>query len=110
MKFVLFTAAVMIAAAASGQPRKFRTVTVTDTIAQAFVDRTGDFYIQTVNGQIRKFDPDGNAINIYSNNVSPSLFDPRDGARLFVYFRPTQQYAYLNPSFGVTSTQVPDAA
>ncbi|HYG18013.1 MAG TPA: hypothetical protein VD816_03755 [Ohtaekwangia sp.] len=110
MKPTLLIVLLLMTAAVFSQSRKLRTVSVTDPITQAFVDRTGDFYIQTRDGQIQKFDPDGNFINLYKGAVPPALFDPRDGARLFAYFRGTQQYAYLNPSFDVTALHSLDPA
>jgi hypothetical protein len=42
--------------------------------------------------------------------MAPTLFDPRDGARLFAYYRAHQQYEYYNPSFEVTASYTVDPA
>ena len=48
--------------------------------------------------------------SVYKNNPSPTLFDPRDGSRLFAYFRSDQHFSFLNPSFDVTSSSKLDPA
>ncbi len=90
--------------------KKIKTVTVSDEIAFATVDRPGDLYVVTKNGQIQKFDVDGKLLSIYRNDPTPTLFDPRDGSRLFMYFRHDQHYAFLNPSFEVTASYKLDPA
>lgn len=78
---------------------KLRTIEVSDTILSAAVDRPGDFYIVTTHGQIQKFDKNGKLVVVFRHQGAPTLFDPRDGARLFAYYRDAQQYDYYNPSF-----------
>jgi hypothetical protein len=95
--------------AVNGQSKPIRSVEVSDTIRFAAIDRPGDLYIQTRTGQIQKFDADGKLLNLYKQKI-PTLFDPRDGARLFAYFRELRQYWYLNPSFDVTASYVLDSA
>jgi hypothetical protein len=84
--------------------KKIKSVAVNDPIIYATVDRPGELYVVTKNNQIQKFDVDGKLLAVYKNPPSPTLFDPRDGARLFAYFRPDQKYSFLNPSFEVTSS------
>jgi hypothetical protein len=90
--------------------KKITTQNVNESITYATVDRPGDLYIVTASGQIQKFDKDGKLTSVYKNNPSPTLFDPRDGARLFAYFRSDQHFAFLNPSFDVTNSNKLDAA
>jgi hypothetical protein len=90
--------------------KKIATQTVNESITYATVDRPGDLYVVTATGQIQKFDKDGKVTSVYKNNPAPTLFDPRDGARLFAYFRSDQHFAFLNPSFDVTSSNKLDAA
>jgi len=90
--------------------KKITTRNVTESISYATVDRPGDLYIVTVSGQIQRFDKDGNVGSIYKNNPVPTLFDPRDGSRLFVYFRNDQHFSFLNPSFEVTRSGKLDPA
>lgn len=108
----LFSAIIfsLLTFAANGQPKPIHSVEVNDTIRYATVDRPGDLYIQTRTGQIQKFDADGRLLNLYRQKEIPTLFDPRDGARLFAYFRELRQYWYLNPSFDVTASHALDSA
>jgi hypothetical protein len=82
--------------------KKITTRNVNESISYATVDRPGDLYIVTVSGQIQRFDKDGNVASVYKNNPIPTLFDPRDGSRLFAYFRSDQHFAFLDPSFEVS--------
>ena len=79
--------------------KKIKTLTLTDTIVSAAIDRPGDFYALTGSGQIQRFNKDGKLTLLYKAEKVPTLFDPRDGARLFVYYRDDQHYEFLNPSF-----------
>jgi hypothetical protein len=91
-------------------PVKIKTVTLSDTIVSAAIDRTGDFYAITVSGQIQRLNKDGKLMLLYRADTLPTLFDPRDGARLFAYFREKQQYQYFDPSFStLTSYQIDPA-
>ena len=90
--------------------KKVSSRTVNESIRYATVDRPGDLYIVTASGQIQRFDKDGNVASIYKNNPTPTLFDPRDGARLFAYFRTDQHFAFLDPSFEITRSQKLDPA
>lgn len=87
--------------AASAQFKKIRTLEVSDTIASIAVDRPGDLYITTSKGQLQHFDRDGKLLSLYKKDPLPAVFDPRDGSRLFAYFRKEQQFGYLNPSFEI---------
>src|SRR5687767_6814977 len=79
--------------------KKIKTLEVSDTIRFASVDRPGDIYLITRDGQIQKFDKDGKLSVLYKHKTLPTLFEPRDGAKLFAYYRENQEYDYLNPSF-----------
>lgn len=83
---------------------------VSESIRYATVDRPGDLYVVTTSGQIQRFDKDGNVASVYKNNPAPTLFDPRDGSRLFAYFRSDQHFAFLDPSFEITRSQKLDPA
>jgi len=83
---------------------------VNDEVIYAAVDRPGELYIMTANGQIQKFNIDGNLVSVFKNNPGPTLFDPRDGARLFAYYRNDQHYVMMNPSFDVTASYKLDSA
>lgn len=89
---------------------KIKTLEVSDTIIEAIVDRPGDLYLITKSGQFQKFDKDGRLYGLYKNEIPPTFFDPRDGARLFAYYRPIQHYDYMSPSFGITASFRIDSA
>jgi hypothetical protein len=86
------------------------TVTLPNTVTAAFIDRPGELYIQTASGQLQRYDKDGNLRATSTETIPPTLFDPRDGARLFAYYRSTQQYTYLNPAFEAGILNSIDAA
>jgi hypothetical protein len=90
--------------------KKIKTVEVNDEIIFATVDRPGDLYLVTKDGQIQKFDKDGQLIIVYKHKEAPTFFDPRDGARLFAYYRAQQQYDYLSPSFEINQSYRIDSA
>jgi len=83
---------------------KIKSLALSDTIVSTAIDRPGDFYVVTSTGQIQRFDKDGKLTFLYKAETKPTLFDPRDGARLFVYYREGQRYDYLNPSFQPTAS------
>jgi hypothetical protein len=96
--------ALLLCLAANGQQRsavgdKIKTITLNDTIDYVCIDRPGDIYVITRAGQIQRFDKDGNLTLLYKAEMKPTLFDPRDGARLFAYYRQDQHYEFLSPSF-----------
>jgi hypothetical protein len=76
-----------------------KTLTLSDTILYGAIDRPGDFYAITAAGQIQRFDKNGKLMALYKAETPPTLFDPRDGARLFAYYRDDQHYAFFTPSF-----------
>lgn len=94
----------MISSVAAVAQEKITSVTLSDTIVDAAVDRPGDFYVITQSGQLQRFDKDGKLTLLYKAKEIPTVFDPRDGARLFAYYRSDQHYDYLNPSFKVTAS------
>lgn len=85
-----------------GAQEKIKTLTLSDQILHTAIDRPGDFYAVTRQGQIQRFDKDGKLMLLYKTTHPPTLFDPRDGARLFAYYRHDQHYEFLNPSFTAT--------
>lgn len=109
MKKLLLLLLTIAPLAASAQT-KIKTLEVSDTILYSAVDRPGDFYVVLEDGQIQKFDKDGKLVVVYRHQGAPTLFDPRDGARLFAYYRDKQQYDYHNPSFDIVASFRIDSA
>jgi hypothetical protein len=83
--------------------KPIKSISVNEKIVFATVDRPGDLYLLLNNGHIQKFDVEGNLAGAYKGAMHPTLFDARDGSRLFAYFRNGQEYAYLSPSFELTA-------
>jgi hypothetical protein len=90
--------------------KKINSCEITDEVVFATIDRVGELYVVTKNGQIQKFDINGKLISLYKNGPGPTLFEPRDGSRLFAYFRKDRKIEYLNPSFEVSTIAVIDSA
>lgn len=82
---------------------KIRSVALTLDAASAAVDRPGDIYITAKDGTIQHFDTDGQLKATLTTPI-PDLFDPRDGSRLFAFYRKARRYDFLNPSFEVTKS------
>ena len=89
---------------------KIKTITLSDSIISSAIDRPGDFYVVTKGGQIQRFDKDGKLMLLYKAARIPTLFDPRDGSRLFAYYRDDQHYQFLNPSLEATASYKIDAS
>jgi hypothetical protein len=107
MRFILYF---LILTVPTYAQKKISTVEVRDEIIQATVDRVGELYIETKGGEIQKFDVNGKLLSVYKNRPSPTLFEPRDGSRLFAYFKNERRIDYMNPSFEATSTYNIDSA
>jgi len=107
MRFILYF---LILSAPAYAQMKITTIKVSDEIIQATVDRVGELYVVTKSGQIQKFDINGKLLSVYKNGPTPTLFEPRDGSRLFTYFKGERKINYMNPSFEVTSAYQIDSA
>jgi len=90
--------------------KKIASIAVSDKIVFATVDRAGELYIVTATGQIQKFDVSGKLLSVYKNGPTPTLFEPRDGSRLFAFFRNERKIEYLNPAFEVYDASLIDSA
>jgi hypothetical protein len=76
--------------------KKITTIDIKD-VASAYVDRPGDLYILHTDNRISKFDTLGMPIGNLSFEQSPTVFEPRDGARMFIYFTDTKQGSFFSP-------------
>lgn len=74
-------------------------VTVIDIkeVASAYVDRPGDLYILHTDNKISKFDTLGMPIGELSFEQTPAVFEPRDGARMFIYFADSKKGSFFSP-------------
>jgi hypothetical protein len=95
---------------AFSQQKKIKTLEVSDTIGHAYVDRPGDLYLFTFTGHLQRFDKDGRLLNLYRKGPSLTSFDPRDGARLFSFYRKDGHYDLLNNAFEIVNSYKIDSA
>jgi hypothetical protein len=111
-KTYLISAVVVLSLAlpSFAQQKKIKTLEVSDTIGHAYVDRPGDLYVFTYTGHLQRFDKDGRLLNLYRKGPSLTSFDPRDGARLFAFYRKDSHYDMMNTSFDVVSSHKIDSA
>jgi hypothetical protein len=90
--------------------KKIASVSVTGEILAAYVDRVGELYVVTKGEQIQKFDTNGKLLSVYRSGLAPTLFEPRDGSRLFAFFRGERKIEYLDPSFDIHTAVAIDSA
>jgi hypothetical protein len=90
--------------------KKIASINIGDEIIEASVDRVGDLYVVTKNGRIQKYDTNGKLLSNYKNRPIPTLFEPRDGSRLFAFFKKERKIEYLDPSFEVYTASLIDSA
>lgn len=92
----------------SGQPRA-KAITLDQEVTTVAIDRPGDLYASQGNGKVVRIDSDGSVSSIDHLVRAPTLFDPRDGSRLFAYYRDEQRYAYLSMTREMSSHAVDSA-
>ncbi len=92
------------------QFKKLKTVELTGGVKSCAVDRPGELYITTADGQMMRYDVNGILKITMKNTPTPTLFDPHDGARLFAFYRDQRKYEFLNPSFEPTEAYRIDSA
>jgi hypothetical protein len=68
-----------------------------NNVVSAYVDRPGDLYILHTDNKISKFDTLGMPIGNMSFEQTPTVFEPRDGARMFIYFADTKKGSFFSP-------------
>lgn len=90
--------------------KKILSVTLDAEVISASVDRVGELYIVAVDNTIQKFDINGQLIAASKETPAPTLFDPRDGSRLFAFFRSIRSIAYLSPSLETNAKLTIDSA
>lgn len=95
MKILVFIPCLLVSTIAYSQQKKINTIEI-DNIQAAYVDRPGDLYIREKDKVIKKFDVQGKLVNTFWFDNSPTTFDPRDGARMFVYFIQTQHCEFFS--------------
>ena len=94
----------------SNAQKKIVSMPIKGKITSAYVDRVGEIYLMTSHDDIQKFDINGKLLSIYNKGLAPTLFDPRDGSRLFAFFRKDRSIRYLGPSLEVNTEVKIDSA
>ena len=95
MKILFLIPCLLVSTFGFTQQKKIKTVEI-DGIQAAYVDRPGDLYIKQKDNLIKKFDFQGKLIREIKFDHPITTFDPRDGARMFVYFTKTQRCEFFS--------------
>lgn len=78
--------------------KKVKTVSLNQRVVQASIDRQGNVYIASDNGDIDRYDSEGNLAYHFSPDTkgNVSLIEAWQGLRTFVLYRDFQQYLFLD--------------
>lgn len=95
MKFYL-AALIFIVSFSTSAQKKITTIDIKD-VASAYVDRPGDLYILHTDNKISKFDTLGMSVANMEFEKTPTVFEPRDGARMFIYFADAKKGSFFSP-------------
>ena len=93
----------LIPALLFGQGKKIKSIQTSKQIVYATVDRAGDFYVVLADGEIQKYDKQGERLQSFKHKGVPTLFDPTNAMRLLVYYRDLEEYAWLSPDLELSS-------
>ena len=107
-RFVLMLTMLLGTSCIVGAQHRIKSVSLEQAVTTVAIDRPGDLYVTLHNGKVVRVDADGNLL-VLPDVVSPTLFDPRDGSRLFAYYRPAQRYAYHSSLQEMSSHHVDSA-
>jgi hypothetical protein len=107
MKTLLVSWLLAAVVAVNAQPFQLvKSITLPYTADFATIDRVGDIYVLSHNGDIQKINAAGIVEATAKLPAAPTLFDPRDGSHLFLYWRSTQRYGFLLPNLEMTRPEV----
>lgn len=87
----------------TAQFKKINTIKGETNIKLVAVDRPGEFYVLLDNNSLQKYDSNGKLLNKTQLRNTPHIFDPRDGAKLFVFYGNTVEYNFLSHNLSATS-------
>lgn len=105
---IIITIFSLIAIPLAAQPPT-KTLSLELDVISVAIDRPGDLYVTVANGKLFRIDSDGNISPLTEVTQLPSLFDPRDGSRLFSYYRDKQRFAYFSMTREMSSHAVDSA-
>lgn len=86
-----------------------KSITTPSPVVSASVDRPGELYLLCRDGQILHTDQNGDIITQVTTPL-PDVFDPRDGARHFVFFRKNKTAGYISPALDMSQAEPLEAA
>lgn len=95
MKILFLIPYLLVSTFGYTQQTKIKTLEI-DEIQAAYVDRPGDLYIRQKDNLIKKFDFQGKLIKEIKFDHPITTFDPRDGARMFVYSNKSQLCSFFS--------------
>ncbi len=106
----LILPALLISITSKAQLKHLKTFEMNEVVVSIAIDRSSELYFTTSSGQIHKYDIAGLLKHSYKSNPTPTLFDPRDGARIFIFNRESRTYLLLGPSLEVITSTLVDSA
>lgn len=65
-------------------------------VANVYVDRPGDLYVLHTDNTVSKFDTLGMPVTSPKFETTPTVFEPRDGARMFTYSAETKKGSFFS--------------
>jgi hypothetical protein len=95
MKMLFLILCVISSTAANSRQAKIATIEI-ENIMAVYVDRPGDLYIRLKENLIKKFDLQGKLLGEIKFDHPITTFDPRDGARMFVYSDKTKLCSFFS--------------
>lgn len=96
---LIFLPGILASSHAVAQFTKHKSINLKQKVHSASVDRPGELYLLFKDGLIERLDVDGIVQASGKPVFFPTLFDPRDGSKLFGYSSSTGQYQFFSPSF-----------
>jgi hypothetical protein len=96
MRYLILIILLSLSYFSIAQQKKIASIKIDDVVF-ATVDRPGELYLANSKGVIKKYSTNGDLLAT-SQPLNPTLFDPQDGARIFLYNNKKQSYLFLTPS------------
>jgi hypothetical protein len=100
----------LMSASVQAQYRKIKSITLTSDVTSATVDRPGDLYLITDGANLVCYDTEGSLRTSGTLPIKPTIFEPRDGSRLFVWSADENAYLFFPPFLNFGDLQTPDSA
>jgi hypothetical protein len=94
-KIQLLLITLLLSAPIFAQQNKLATIELHEAVS-AYVDRPGDLYILQKDNSLLKFDTLGQLLYKKQMDKNVTVFDPRDGARMFTYQKETGKCSFYS--------------